>query len=163
MSGMLTLATKTPSRIATPPNTSRCARRFEADRHRRDCDRAAIAARPWSARLSVAGSIGAIGMFLTTLSFLATTPGSWGRIDGLLVPTAPASFSSRTFFSSVPRCGRRPKRWPQRRSSVRRRAGRPLWRKRIATDLRASPPSSLSQGARRYGNGASSRQGSTRR
>jgi uncharacterized membrane protein YkgB len=51
-----------------------------------------IAARPWSARLSVAGSVGAIGMFLTTLSFLATTPGSWGRIDGLLVPAGAGVF-----------------------------------------------------------------------
>jgi len=31
-------------------------------------------------------------MFLTTLSFLATTPGSWGRIDGLLVPTGAGVF-----------------------------------------------------------------------
>jgi uncharacterized membrane protein YkgB len=34
-----------------------------------------IAARPFSARLAAAGSALAVGMFLTTLSFLLTTPG----------------------------------------------------------------------------------------
>ena len=34
-----------------------------------------IAARPFSARLSAAGSFLAVGMFLTTLSFLFSTPG----------------------------------------------------------------------------------------
>jgi uncharacterized membrane protein YkgB len=51
-----------------------------------------IAARPLSARVSAAGSIGAMVMFLTTLSFLATTPGSWGVVDGVLVPTGAGSF-----------------------------------------------------------------------
>src|ERR1700758_330089 len=36
-----------------------------------------IAARPLSPRLSAFGSALAVGMFLTTLSFLATTPGVW--------------------------------------------------------------------------------------
>jgi reactive chlorine resistance protein C len=36
-----------------------------------------IAARPFSPRASFLGSALAIGMFLTTLSFLATTPGVW--------------------------------------------------------------------------------------
>ena len=36
-----------------------------------------IAARPFSAQASVLGSALAIGMFLTTLSFLITTPGAW--------------------------------------------------------------------------------------
>jgi uncharacterized membrane protein YkgB len=36
-----------------------------------------IAARPFSPRASVLGSALAVGMFLTTLSFLATTPGVW--------------------------------------------------------------------------------------
>src|SRR6516164_5803668 len=36
-----------------------------------------IAARPYSPRASVLGSALAVGMFLTTLSFLATTPGVW--------------------------------------------------------------------------------------
>ena len=36
-----------------------------------------IATRPFSPRASVVGSALAIGMFLTTLSFLVTTPGVW--------------------------------------------------------------------------------------
>jgi reactive chlorine resistance protein C len=36
-----------------------------------------IAARPFSARVSAVGSALAVGMFLTTLSFLVTTPGAW--------------------------------------------------------------------------------------
>jgi uncharacterized membrane protein YkgB len=36
-----------------------------------------IGARPFSPRVSVVGSALAVGMFLTTLSFLATTPGVW--------------------------------------------------------------------------------------
>ena len=36
-----------------------------------------IAARPFAPRLSALGSLGAILMFLTTLSFLLTTPGVW--------------------------------------------------------------------------------------
>lgn len=51
-----------------------------------------MAARPISARLSAWGSIGASLMFLTTLSFLVTTPGSWGVVDGMLVPTGAGSF-----------------------------------------------------------------------
>lgn len=36
-----------------------------------------ILMRPFSARASMAGSLGAVAMFLTTLSFLVTTPGVW--------------------------------------------------------------------------------------
>jgi uncharacterized membrane protein YkgB len=36
-----------------------------------------IAVRPLSARAAVVGSASAVGMFLTTLSFLLTTPGVW--------------------------------------------------------------------------------------
>ena len=36
-----------------------------------------IAARPFSPRVSALGSAMAVGMFLTTLSFLVTTPGVW--------------------------------------------------------------------------------------
>ncbi|HEV3006591.1 MAG TPA: DUF417 family protein [Pirellulales bacterium] len=36
-----------------------------------------IAARPFWPRASVVGSVLAVGMFLTTLSFLVTTPGVW--------------------------------------------------------------------------------------
>jgi uncharacterized membrane protein YkgB len=36
-----------------------------------------IAAKSFAPRASAIGSIGAVGMFVTTLSFLATTPGVW--------------------------------------------------------------------------------------
>lgn len=36
-----------------------------------------IAAKPLAPRASTIGSIGAVGMFATTLSFLVTTPGVW--------------------------------------------------------------------------------------
>ena len=36
-----------------------------------------IAAKPLAPRASAVGSLGAVGMFLTTLSFLATTPQLW--------------------------------------------------------------------------------------
>jgi uncharacterized membrane protein YkgB len=36
-----------------------------------------IAARPWRPRASAAGSLMAVGMFLSTLSFLVTTPGTF--------------------------------------------------------------------------------------
>lgn len=51
-----------------------------------------VAARPISRRASALGSIGATLMFLTTLSFLATTPGAWARVDGLLVPAGVGAF-----------------------------------------------------------------------
>src|SRR5215471_11930330 len=41
-----------------------------------------IAARPFSPRSSALGSALAVGMFLTTLSFLATTPGVWEQSAG---------------------------------------------------------------------------------
>jgi uncharacterized membrane protein YkgB len=41
-----------------------------------------IAARPLSARVSLVGSAAAVGMFLTTLSFLLTTPGVWEASAG---------------------------------------------------------------------------------
>jgi uncharacterized membrane protein YkgB len=41
-----------------------------------------IAARPISPRASVLGSALAVGMFLTTLSFLVTTPGVWETSAG---------------------------------------------------------------------------------
>ncbi len=54
-----------------------------------------IALRPVSARVSALGSLGAIAMFLTTLSFIITTPGVWqpgygfpalsGGIGGFLI------------------------------------------------------------------------------
>jgi uncharacterized membrane protein YkgB len=41
-----------------------------------------IATRPWLPRASAVGSLLAVGMFLTTLSFLATTPGAWAEEIG---------------------------------------------------------------------------------
>ena len=41
-----------------------------------------IAARPFSPRVSALGSALAVGMFLTTLSFLVTTPGVWAAEAG---------------------------------------------------------------------------------
>lgn len=46
----------------------------------------AIAARPWVPRVSALGSAGAVVMFLTTLSFLATTPGVWDRAGWMVIP-----------------------------------------------------------------------------
>src|SRR5688572_9802434 len=51
-----------------------------------------IAARPINARLSAVGSLAAIGMFLTTLSFLITTPGMFAPVDGLVVPHGGGGF-----------------------------------------------------------------------
>lgn len=45
-----------------------------------------IATRAFSATLSAIGSIGAIGMLLTTLSFLITTPGAWMTVPGFPLP-----------------------------------------------------------------------------
>jgi uncharacterized membrane protein YkgB len=41
-----------------------------------------IAARPWLPRVSAVGSLLAVGMFLTTLSFLVTTPQAWAEEIG---------------------------------------------------------------------------------
>lgn len=41
-----------------------------------------IAARPFAPRASAIGSLGAVGMFVTTLSFLATAPGVWQEHRG---------------------------------------------------------------------------------
>ena len=41
-----------------------------------------IAAKPLAPRASAAGSIGAVGLFLGTLSFLATTPEAWREGPG---------------------------------------------------------------------------------
>lgn len=51
-----------------------------------------IAARPFNARVSALGSFAAIGMFLTTLSFLITTPGMFAPVDGLVVPHGGGGF-----------------------------------------------------------------------
>jgi len=59
-----------------------------------------IAARAFNATLSAVGSIGAIGMFLTTLSFLFTTPGTWMSVPGfpLPVPSAVGAFLIKDLF-----------------------------------------------------------------
>ncbi len=51
-----------------------------------------LALRPIAPRVSLAGSFAAIGMFLTTLSFLITTPNSWAVVDGLLIPAGGGFF-----------------------------------------------------------------------
>lgn len=51
-----------------------------------------IALRPWAPRLSAVGSLGAVGMFSTTLSFLLTAPGAFAHVEGLWVPGAAGSF-----------------------------------------------------------------------
>jgi uncharacterized membrane protein YkgB len=43
---------------------------------------ALIAARPLSSRASAVGSLGAVAMFLSTLSFLRTMPGVWQEEHG---------------------------------------------------------------------------------
>ncbi|HET7598987.1 MAG TPA: DUF417 family protein [Gemmatimonadales bacterium] len=53
---------------------------------------ALIALRPAAPRLSALGSLGAVAMFITTLSFLITTPGSWQRVEWLIVPNGAGGF-----------------------------------------------------------------------
>ncbi len=43
---------------------------------------ALLAVRPWAPRVSVLGSVIAVGLFLATLSFLVTTPGVWAGDAG---------------------------------------------------------------------------------
>jgi uncharacterized membrane protein YkgB len=57
-----------------------------------------IASRAWSPRLSAAGSLAAVGMFITTLSFLATTPGAWAHVDGFVVPGEAGAFLIKDLF-----------------------------------------------------------------
>ena len=46
-----------------------------------------ISLRVWFPKISALGSFGGILMFLTSLSFLITTPGMWTIMEGLPVPT----------------------------------------------------------------------------
>lgn len=46
-----------------------------------------ISLRVWFPMISAVGSIGGILMFLTSLSFLISTPGMWTIMEGLPVPT----------------------------------------------------------------------------
>ena len=57
-----------------------------------------IALRPFAARLSAAGSLAAVGMFATTLSFLVTTPGVWVQVDGFVVPNEIGGFLLKDLF-----------------------------------------------------------------
>jgi uncharacterized membrane protein YkgB len=57
-----------------------------------------IALRPVAPRLSAAGSLAAVGMFATTLSFLATTPGVWVQVDGFVVPNEIGGFLVKDLF-----------------------------------------------------------------
>lgn len=59
---------------------------------------ALIALRPLAPRASAAGSIAAVGMLATTISFLATTPGVWVRIDGFIVPNETGTFLIKDVF-----------------------------------------------------------------
>lgn len=54
-----------------------------------------IAARPFSPQLSALGSIGAIIMFLTTLSFTLTTPGVWQSGYGFPFPSMTGQFLAK--------------------------------------------------------------------
>lgn len=51
-----------------------------------------IALRPLSPRLCALGSLAATGMFLTTLSFLITTPGMFATVEWLIVPAGAGGF-----------------------------------------------------------------------
>lgn len=57
-----------------------------------------IAARPLSPRLSAIGSFGAMAMFITTLSFLVTTPDTWMVVEGFAVPGAMGGFIIKDIF-----------------------------------------------------------------
>lgn len=58
-----------------------------------------IAARPLSARFALIGSLMAVGMFLTTLSFLITTPGVWEPTAGGFpaLSVVPGQFLAKDF------------------------------------------------------------------
>lgn len=57
-----------------------------------------LALHPLRPRLSALGSLLAVGIFATTLSFLATTPGAFANVEGLVVPSATGSFLIKDLF-----------------------------------------------------------------
>lgn len=59
-----------------------------------------LLARPWSPRAGAVGGAGATLIFLTTLSFLLTTPGAWARVPGwpIPMPGAAGSFLIKDLF-----------------------------------------------------------------
>ncbi len=69
-----------------------------------------VAARPFSARAALAGSVLAVGMFATTLSFMLTTPGVWeGSAGGFpALSVVPGQFLVKDFVlfgASMWMCG----------------------------------------------------------
>ena len=69
-----------------------------------------IASRPLSARAALVGSASAVGMFLTTLSFLLTTPGVWEASAGGFpaLSVVPGQFLAKDFVlfgASLWMCG----------------------------------------------------------
>lgn len=57
-----------------------------------------VAVRSLAPRLSAIGSLAAVGMFTTTLSFLVTTPGMWARVEGFIVPSDAGAFLIKDIF-----------------------------------------------------------------
>lgn len=57
-----------------------------------------IALRPVAPLVSGLASLAAVGMFLTTLSFLVTTPGMWGVVDGVPVFLGGGGFVIKDVF-----------------------------------------------------------------
>jgi uncharacterized membrane protein YkgB len=51
-----------------------------------------IVLRPWAPKLSALGSLAGAGMFLSTISFLVTTPEAWLPETGLLAISVPGQF-----------------------------------------------------------------------
>jgi uncharacterized membrane protein YkgB len=75
--------------VTASPLTSRLRKRLGAQRLARLLGVAqitmgsCIAAKPFASRASAIGSLGAVAMFLGTLSFLATTPEAWQETEGI--------------------------------------------------------------------------------
>lgn len=59
---------------------------------------ALILTRPWRPFWSAVGSLAAAVMFLTTLSFLVTTPGMWQWVEWFPAPTEGAAFIMKDIF-----------------------------------------------------------------
>ncbi len=51
-----------------------------------------IALRPWAPKISAIGGLAAAGMFLSTISFLVTTPQAWLPDTGPLAISVPGQF-----------------------------------------------------------------------
>ena len=45
-----------------------------------------ISLRPWYPRISAVGSLAAVAMFVSTLTFLISTPQMWSLVEGIIVP-----------------------------------------------------------------------------